>query len=76
MAAKRVAGRPMVKAAAVPVAVASGVAVWRKAHSGSDSNGASADAGRPLGPVASAETVSPPADAAAETARNDEVSAS
>jgi hypothetical protein len=76
MAAKRVAGRPLVKVAAVPVAVAGGVVVWRKAHNGSASNGASADAGRPLGPVASAETVSPPADAAAEAARDSEVSAS
>ena len=37
------------------------------AHKGS-SNGASADAGRPLGPVASADAVSPPADAAVQTA--------
>jgi hypothetical protein len=68
----KVAGRPLLKVAAVPVAVAGGVVVWRKAHSGSASNGASAEASRPLGPVASAETVSPPADAA----RNDEVPAS
>jgi hypothetical protein len=75
-AARKVAGRPLVKAAAVPAAVAGGVVVWRKAHNGSASNGASADAGRPLGPVASAETVSPPADAAAETAHDSEVSSS
>jgi hypothetical protein len=72
----KLAGRPLLKVAAVPVAVAGGVAVWRKAHSGSGSNGASAEAGRPLGPVASADAVSPPADAAAEAARNDQVHAS
>jgi hypothetical protein len=70
--AKMVAGRPVLKGAAVPVAVAGSVVVWRKAHNGSASNGASADAGRPLGPVASAESVSPPADAA----QSDEVHAS
>jgi len=62
-------GRPALKVA-VPVVVAGGgVVVWRLAHKGS-SNGASADAdvGRPLGPVASADTVSPPADAAVQTA--------
>ena len=62
-------GRTVAKYAAVPVAVAGGVVVWRKVRSDSSSdNGASADAGRPLGPVASAETVSPPADAAAQAA--------
>jgi hypothetical protein len=73
--ATKVAGRPLLKVAAVPVAVAGGVVVWRKVQSGS-SNGASADAGRPMGPVASAESVSPPSDAAAQTARSDEVPAS
>jgi hypothetical protein len=72
----KVAGRPLLKVAAVPVAVGGGFAVWRKAHKGSDSNGASADAGRSVGPVATAESVSPPADAAAEAARSDEVNAS
>jgi hypothetical protein len=72
----KVAGRPLIKVAAVPVAVAGGVVVWRKAQNGSASNGASADAGRPMGPVASAESVSPPADAAAEAARDNEVPAS
>jgi hypothetical protein len=66
----KVVGRPVLKVAAVPVAVGGGVVVWRMAHKGASSNGASADAdaGRPLGPVAHAETVSPPADAAVETA--------
>jgi hypothetical protein len=66
----KVVGRPVLKVAAVPVVVGGGVVVWRMAHKGSSSNGASADAdaGRPLGPVAHAETVSPPADAAVETA--------
>jgi hypothetical protein len=73
----KVAGRPLLKVAAVPVAVAGGVVVWRKANNGSSStNGASADAGRSMGPVASAESVSPPPDAAAEAARDDEVHAS
>jgi hypothetical protein len=72
----KVAGRPLLKVAAVPVAVAGGVVVWRKAHNGSSTNGASADAGRSMGPVASAESVSPPSDAAAQTARSDEVHAS
>jgi hypothetical protein len=51
------------------------VVVWRKVQS-SSSNGASAEAGRSVGPVASAESVSPPSDAAAQTARSDEVHAS
>jgi hypothetical protein len=63
----KVVGRPLVKAAAVPVAVGGGVVVWRKVKKGSD-NGSSSDAGRSVGPVASANSVSPPADAAAETA--------
>jgi len=41
---------------AIPVAVAGGVVILRKVRSGDDD----ADAGRPLGPVASADTVSPP----------------
>lgn len=71
----KVAGRPLLKVAAVPVAVGGGVVVWRKAK-GSGSNGSSADAGRSVGPVAHADSVSPPADAAAETARSNEVPAS
>ena len=67
----KVAGRPVLKVAAVPVAVAGGVVVWRKARNGSSTNGASADAGRPMGPVAHAESVSPPSDGAAETAQNE-----
>ena len=72
--AAKVAGRPLIKVAAVPVAVAGGVVVWRKVQNGS-SNGASADAGRSMGPVAHAESVSPPPDAAAEAARSNEVHA-
>jgi hypothetical protein len=61
-------GRPAMKVA-VPVVVAgSGVVVWRKLKSGSSGNGGGDDASRPLGPVAHAETVSPPADAAVPTA--------
>ena len=60
-------GRPAIKVA-VPVVVAGGgVVVWRKLKS-SSGDGASDDASRPLGPVATAETVSPPADAAVRTA--------
>jgi hypothetical protein len=66
----KVVGRPVLKVAAVPVTVAGGVVVWRKLKR-SDSAETAADAGRPLGPVATAETVSPPADAAAETAANE-----
>ena len=57
-------GRPAIKVAAIPVTVAGGVVVWRKLKKGSSDS----DAGRPLGPVATAETVSPPADAAVESA--------
>jgi hypothetical protein len=60
----KVAGRPLVKLLAVPAAVVGGLAIFRKARGGSDDD---ADAGRPLGPVASADTVSPPA-AATEAA--------
>jgi hypothetical protein len=63
----KVVGRPVVKVAAIPVTVAGGVVVWRKLKS-SSSNG---ETGRPLGPVASADTVSPPADAAVQTAGSD-----
>jgi hypothetical protein len=66
----KVAGRPMVKILAVPAAVVGGIAVFRKARRG---GGDQADAGRPLGPVASADTVSPPASAteAAERAETE-----
>jgi hypothetical protein len=67
----KAAGRPVVKAVAIPVTVAGGVIVWRKLKNGSSSSAEPADAGRPLGPVASAETVSPPADAAIHTAGTD-----
>jgi hypothetical protein len=64
----KVAGRPMVKILAVPAAIIGGVAVWRKTHRGDDGE---ADTSRPLGPVASADTVSPPA-ATAEAAERAE----
>jgi hypothetical protein len=54
----KVAGRPMLKIIAIPAAVAGGIVVLRKARG---SNGDQPDTGRPLGPVASADTVSPPA---------------
>jgi hypothetical protein len=60
-------GRPVVKVAAIPVTVAGGVVVWRKLKSGSSDS----DASRPLGPVATADTVSPPADAAVGAAGNE-----
>jgi hypothetical protein len=68
----KVAGRPVVKLLAVPVAVVGGVAVWRAAHRGHDHDH-EADTSRPLGPVASADTVSPPASAteAAERAETE-----
>jgi hypothetical protein len=64
----KVAGRPVVKILAVPAAIAGGIVVWRKARRGDDGE---TDAGRPLGPVASADTVSPPA-ATAEAAERAE----
>jgi hypothetical protein len=62
----KVAGRSIVKVLAVPAAVAGGVVVWRKARRGTDAD--QTDFDRPLGPVASADTVSPPA-SATEAAR-------
>jgi hypothetical protein len=59
----------VVKVAAIPVTVAGGVVVWHKLKSSSSAS--DSDAGRPLGPVASAETVSPPADAAVGAAGNE-----
>jgi hypothetical protein len=68
----KVVGRPVVKVAAIPVTVAGGVVVWRKLkRSGSSDSGAPAEAGRPLGPVANANSVSPPADAAVQAAANE-----
>src|SRR6266511_1444766 len=59
--------KPSLKLVAVPAAVAAGgVVVWKAAHRG---NGHEAGFDRPLGPVATADTVSPPADAAAEAAK-------
>jgi hypothetical protein len=62
------AGRSVVKVLAVPAAVAGGAVVWRKARSSGDDDVQSDTAARPLGPVASADTVSPPASTATETA--------
>jgi hypothetical protein len=56
----------------IPVAVAGGVVVMRKLRSSDDGHEAEID--RPLGPVASADTVSPPADAAAEAAKAESAS--
>ena len=56
----RVRGHRVVKVLAVPVAVVGGVVVFRKVRGG---GGDEPEAGRPLGPVASADTVSPPASA-------------
>jgi len=56
----------------IPVVVAGGVVVLRKVRS--SSNGSEADYERPLGPVASADSVSPPADAAAEAAKAESAS--
>ena len=59
----KVAGRSVVKVIAIPAAVVGGAAVWRKARGGSASGDNAGDTSfnRPLGPVASADTVSPPA---------------
>ena len=64
--------RPVVKVAAIPVAVGGGVVVWRKLKKGAPTTSSTAESepSRPMGPVASAKTVSPPGDAAAETARS------
>ena len=66
----RVRGHRVVKVLAVPVAVVGGVVVFRKVRGGGDDE---PEAGRPLGPVASADTVSPPASAteAAERAETE-----
>ncbi len=53
----------------IPVAVVGGVVVARKVRSNGSSNGHNPDFDRPLGPVATADTVSPPADVAAEAAK-------
>jgi hypothetical protein len=58
--------RPKARFLVIPVAVAGGAVVMRKVRS--SANGNEADFDRPLGPVATADTVSPPADAAAEAA--------
>jgi hypothetical protein len=68
----KVRGRSAVKLLAVPAAVVGGVVVFRKVRGGHDHDH-EPDAGRPLGPVASADTVSPPASAteAAERAESE-----
>jgi hypothetical protein len=70
----KVAGRPALKIIAIPAAVAGGIVVLRKVRG---SNGDQPDAGRPLGPVASADTVSPPTSAteAAGQAQNEHAEA-
>jgi hypothetical protein len=72
----KVRGRSVVKLIAVPAAVVGGVAIFRKARGGHDHDH-EADAGRPLGPVASADTVSPPPSAteAAERAETERAEA-
>jgi hypothetical protein len=69
----KVAGRSVVKIVAIPAAVVGGTAVWRKARRGGKDDGGgggggSSDVARPLGPVASADTVSPPASARPDAA--------
>jgi hypothetical protein len=58
----QVRGHRVVKVLAVPVAVVGGVVVFRKVRGGGGDDD-QPEAGRPLGPVASADTVSPPASA-------------
>jgi hypothetical protein len=57
----------------IPVVLVSGVVVMRKMRS--NGNSAEAETERPLGPVASADTVSPPADAAAAAAQSEAAAA-
>jgi hypothetical protein len=64
--------RPSLKLMAVPAAVAGGAIAWRAAHKGGGER--ESDFDRPLGPVATADTVSPPADAAAEAAKAESAS--
>jgi hypothetical protein len=69
----KMVSRPVVKVAAIPVAVGGGVVVWRKLKKDSPTTSSStteSEPSRSMGPVASAKTVSPPGDAAAETARS------
>jgi hypothetical protein len=67
----KLVGRPVVKVAAIPVTVAGGVVVWRKLKSSNASDTSPVEEGRPLGPVANASSVSPPADPAVHTAGSD-----
>jgi hypothetical protein len=67
----KVRGHRVIKLVAVPAAVVGGVVVFRKVRGGGGDD--EPEAGRPLGPVASADTVSPPASAteAAERAETE-----
>ena len=70
----KVTGRPVVKILAIPVAVVGGIVVLRKARGGHDhdhEHDHDAEASRPLGPVASADTVSPPASAAEQAQQSE-----
>jgi hypothetical protein len=61
----KVAGRPVVKILVIPAAVFGGIVVLRKVRGGGDhEHDHDAETSRPLGPVASADTVSPPASTA------------
>ena len=65
----KLAGRSVVKILAIPVAIAGGAAVWRKARGGRGGGGDDqSEFARPLGPVASADAVSPPASAQPDAA--------
>lgn len=55
----RAVARPVVKILALPTAAAGATIIWRKTHGSSDDTGA--EATRPLGPVSTADAVSPPA---------------
>jgi hypothetical protein len=59
----KVAGRSVVKILAIPAAAVGGVVVWRKVRGGGDG----AEPERPLGPVATPESVSPPTGKSAST---------
>jgi hypothetical protein len=64
----KLAGRSVVKILAVPVAIVGGAAVWRKARGGRGGDEDQSEFARPLGPVASADAVSPPASAKPDVA--------
>jgi NAD/NADP transhydrogenase alpha subunit len=64
----KVVGRPVVKLLAVPVAAAGGFLVWRKLRTSE----APAEPERPLGPVATPSSVSPPATSATTNGAGDD----